>query len=167
MLVNPSSLWISNTVEYDLERMLSEYCRAISSVHSWLGLPLWDSQVYSVLWLHPEEAALKDFSIAVLFIYSVVSVSCVQQSDSVLYKKYIYCCSVTKSCLTLCDSMDCNTPGSLSFAISHSLLKFICLEPVPSNHLILCCLLLLLPLIFPSIRVFSNVSTLCIRWPKY
>ena len=36
-----------------------------------------------------------------------------------------------------------------------------------SNHLILCCLLLLLPLIFPSIRVFSNGSSLCIRWPKY
>ena len=38
---------------------------------------------------------------------------------------------------------------------------------MPSNHLILCCPLLLLPSIFPSIRVFSNESTLCIRWPKY
>ena len=38
---------------------------------------------------------------------------------------------------------------------------------MPSNHLILCCPLLLLPLIFPSIRVFSNKSVLCIRWPKY
>ena len=38
---------------------------------------------------------------------------------------------------------------------------------MPSNYLILCCLLLLLPSIFPSIRVFSNESTLCIRWPKY
>ena len=38
---------------------------------------------------------------------------------------------------------------------------------MPSNHLILCCPLLLLPSIFPSIRVFSNVSVLCIRWPKY
>ena len=42
------------------------------------------------------------------------------------------------------------------------------IEPVmPSNHLVLCCLLLLLPSIFPSIRVFSNESALCIRWPKY
>ena len=38
---------------------------------------------------------------------------------------------------------------------------------MPSNHLILCCPLLLLPSIFPSIRVFSNESALCIRWPKY
>ena len=38
---------------------------------------------------------------------------------------------------------------------------------MPSNHLILCCPLLLLPSIFPNIRVFSNESTLCIRWPKY
>ena len=38
---------------------------------------------------------------------------------------------------------------------------------MPSNHLILCCYLLLLPLIFPSIRIFSNESVLCIRWPKY
>ena len=38
---------------------------------------------------------------------------------------------------------------------------------MPSNHLILCCSLLLLPSIFPSIRVFSNESVLCIRWPKY
>ena len=111
MLVNPSSLWISNTVEYDLERMISEYCRAVSSVHSWLGLPLGTAKCTLFYGLCPEEAALKDFSIAVLFIYSVVSVSCVQQSDSVLYIKNIYCCSVTKSCLTLYDSMDCNTPG--------------------------------------------------------
>ena len=54
-----------------------------------------------------------------------------------------------------------------SFAISRSLLKFMSVESVmPSNHLILC-RLLLLPSIFPSIRVFSNESVLCIRWPKY
>ena len=49
-----------------------------------------------------------------------------------------------------------------------SLLKFMSIESVmPSSHLILCCSLLLLPSIFPSIRVFSNVSVLCIRWPNY
>ena len=49
-----------------------------------------------------------------------------------------------------------------------SLLKLMSIESVmPSNHLILCCPLLLPPLIFPSIRVFSNESVLCIRWPKY
>ena len=58
--------------------------------------------------------------------------------------------------------------ASLSFTISWSLLKLISMELViPSNHLILCCPLFLLPSIFPSIRVFSNDSALCIRWPKY
>jgi len=56
----------------------------------------------------------------------------------------------------------------LSIKNSQSLLKFMSIESVmPSNHLILCCPLLLLPSIFPSIRVFSNESVLCIRWPKY
>ena len=54
------------------------------------------------------------------------------------------------------------------FTISQSLLKFMPSESVmPSNHLILCCPLLLLPSIFPSIRVFSNESAIHIRWPKY
>ena len=58
--------------------------------------------------------------------------------------------------------------ASLSFTISQSLLKFLSIELVmPYNHLILCCPLLILPLIFPSIRVFSNELALCIRWPKY
>ena len=58
--------------------------------------------------------------------------------------------------------------ASLSFTISCSLLKLMSIESViPSNHLILCHLLLLLPSIFPSIKVFSNESALRIRWPKY
>ena len=57
--------------------------------------------------------------------------------------------------------------ASLSFTISWSLLKFMSIESVmPSDHLILCHPLLL-PSIFPSIRVFSNESTFCMRWPKY
>ena len=56
----------------------------------------------------------------------------------------------------------------LSIANSQSLLKLMSIESVmPSNHLILCHPLLLLPLIFPSVRVFSNESVLCITWPKY
>ena len=56
----------------------------------------------------------------------------------------------------------------LSVTNSQSLLKLMSIESVmPSNHLILCRPLLLLPSIFPSIRVFSNESVLCIRWPKY
>jgi len=57
---------------------------------------------------------------------------------------------------------------SLSFIISQSLVKLMAIELVmPSNHLTLCCPFLLLPSIFPSIRVFSNESVVCIRWPKY
>ena len=58
--------------------------------------------------------------------------------------------------------------ASLSFTIFQSLLKLMSVESrMPSNHLILCHSLLLLPSIFPSIRVFSNESALCIRWSKY
>ena len=76
--------------------------------------------------------------------------------------------SVTQSCPTLCNPMDCSTPG---FSVHHQLPELtqthVHLVDVPSNHLILCCSLLLVPSIFPSIRVFSNESALCIRWPKY
>ena len=58
--------------------------------------------------------------------------------------------------------------ASLYFTNSLSLLKLMSIKSVmPSNHLILCHPLLLLPAVFPSIRVFSNESVLCIRWPKY
>ena len=64
--------------------------------------------------------------------------------------------------------MECKHQASLSITNSWSLLKLMSIESVmPSNHLILCHSLLLLPSIFPSIRVFSNGSVLCIRWPKY
>ena len=78
------------------------------------------------------------------------------------------CCSVTKSCLTLCSSMDCSMPCS---PVLHYLPEFPqthSIESVmPSNHLILCYSFLLMPLLFLCIRVFSNESVLCIRWPKY
>ena len=68
------------------------------------------------------------------------------------------CCSVTTSCLTVCDPVDYSTPGT---PVLQSLLKFMSIELVMlSDHLILCHPLLLLPSIFPSIRVFSNESTL-------
>ena len=76
--------------------------------------------------------------------------------------------SVTQSCPTLCDPMNRSTPG---LPVHHQLLdapKPMSIEVVmPFNHLILCHLLLFLPSIFPSIRVFSNESALHIRWPKY
>ena len=59
-------------------------------------------------------------------------------------------------------------PHPLSYTISQSLLKFISIESVMlSNHLILCCPLLLLPSVFPSIKVFPSELALHIRWPKY
>ena len=76
--------------------------------------------------------------------------------------------SVAQSCLTLCDPMDCSTPG---FPAHHQLPELaqtlVQKSVMPSNHLILCCPLLLLPSIFPSIRVFSNEFVLGIRWSKY
>ena len=73
--------------------------------------------------------------------------------------------SVAQSCPTLCDPMDCSTPG---LPFHHQLLKLMSTESVmPSSHLILYRPLLLLPPIPPSIRVFSNESTLSMRWPKY
>ena len=83
---------------------------------------------------------------------------------------YLYS-SVAQSCLTLCDPMDCSMPD---FPVHHQLLEFTQTQThdslksvMPSNHLILCCPRLLLLSIFPSIRIFSNESALCIRWPKY
>ena len=73
------------------------------------------------------------------------------------------------SCVpTLCDPMDCSTPGLPVHCQTWSVLKLMSIESVmPSSHLILCHPLLLLPSIPPSIRVFSNESTLRMRWPKY
>ena len=75
---------------------------------------------------------------------------------------------VFQSCPTLCYPIECSTPGFPSFTVSGSLLKLMSTESMmSSNHLILDHPLLLLPSIFLSIRVSSNKSALCIRWPKY
>ena len=75
--------------------------------------------------------------------------------------------SVTQLCPTLCDPVDCSTSG---LPIYHQLLEFTQLMSVqavmPSNHLILCHPLVLPLSILPSIRIFSNESVLCTRWPK-
>ena len=79
---------------------------------------------------------------------------------------YFCCCSVTQLCPTLCNLMDCSTPG---FPVHRQLPKFAQTyvhqvgDAIQPPHP----LLLLLPSIFPSIRVFSNESSLHIRWPKY
>ena len=84
------------------------------------------------------------------------------------YESLFCCCSLAKLRLALCDLMDCSTPG---LSVLHYLLEFAqtpvhwvgdAIQPShPSRPL------LLLPSIFPNIRVFSNVSALHIRWPKY
>ena len=121
-------------------------------------------------------------------INNAVLVSGVQQSDSVtrIYVSILFhilfpfillqnieqsslccICSVAQLCLTLCDPMDCSTPGLPVHHQFLELLKLMSIKSVmPSNHLILCCPLLPLPSIFPSIRVFSNESVLCIRWMR-
>ena len=89
-------------------------------------------------------------------------ISWLQSPSTVIFSLF------TQSCPTLCDPMDGSMPG---LPVYHQLLKFTQLMSIesvmPSSHLILCHPLLLLPSFFPSIRVFSNVSALCIRWPKY
>ena len=76
--------------------------------------------------------------------------------------------SLTQSCSTVCDPMNRSTPG---LPVHHQLPEFtqthVIKSVMPSSHLILCCPLLLLPLIPPSIRIFSKELTLRMRWPKY
>ena len=75
--------------------------------------------------------------------------------------------SVAQSCPTVCDPWTAARQASLSITSSWTLLELMSIKSViPSNHLILCRPLLLLPSIFPSIRFFSNESVLHIRWPK-
>ena len=78
------------------------------------------------------------------------------------------CCSIAQLCPTLCDPWTAAHQASLSFTISQNLLRLMFIELVMlSNHLILCHPLLLLPSVFPSIRVFSSESAFCIGWPEY
>ena len=84
------------------------------------------------------------------------------------HSKLVQFSSVAQSCPTLCDPMNRSTPGLPVHHNSQSLPRPMSIESVmPSSHLILCRAFLLLPPIPPSIRVFSNESLLCIRWPKY
>ena len=75
--------------------------------------------------------------------------------------------SVTQSCPTLCNPMNCNMPGlPVHHQLPESTQIHVIVSAMTSNHLILCRPLLLLSSIFPSIRVFSNESALHIRWTK-
>ena len=85
-----------------------------------------------------------------------------------IYTRLVQFRSVAHLCLTLCDPMNHSTPG---LPVHHQLLDppkpMSIVSVMPSNHIILCHPLLLLPSIFPSIRVFSNESALHNRWPKH
>ena len=86
---------------------------------------------------------------------------------SSFYHTALCCCSAAQSFRLFTTPWTAACQASLSFTISKSMFKLMSIEPVmPSNHLILCHPLLLLTSIFPSIRVFSNESALCIRWPN-
>ena len=96
------------------------------------------------------------FTLSSLHMYFCVQISLFYEDD----------CLVPQSCPTLQDPMNAACQASLSFTISQSLLELMSIESMmPSNHLILCHPLLILPSIFPSIRVFSNELALQIRWP--
>ena len=88
------------------------------------------------------------------------------QSPSAVIFSSVEFRSVAQSCPTLCNPLDCSSQAPLSFTISQSLFRLMSIElMVLFNHFILCCPLLLLPSIFPSIRVFSSKSALHNRWP--
>ena len=85
-----------------------------------------------------------------------------------VYNVSVQLSSVAQSCPTLCDPVNRSMPGLPVHYQLQGSLRLTSIESVmPSSHLILCHPLLLLPSIFPSIRVFSSESALCIRWPKY
>ena len=93
----------------------------------------------------------------------------IEKSICIYYWKILFVVVQLLSCVWLFATLwTAAHQASLSITISWSLLKLMSIESVmPSNHLILCRPLLLLPSIFPSIRIFSNESALHIRWPKY
>ena len=101
---------------------------------------------------------VSSFFLSIMFLRFIQIVESIQLSSvQLLSRVWLFATPWTVAC-----------QASLSITTSWSLLKFMFIESVmPSYHLILCCPLLLLPSFFPRIRVFSNESVLCIRWPKY
>ena len=99
---------------------------------------------------------------------NILCISHVLESRVVLVSVQFNSVAQLNSCPTLCDPMNYSTPGLPVHHHSWSPPKPMSIESVmPSNYLILCRPILLLPSMFPSIRVFSNQSDLCTRWPKY
>ena len=127
-----SKVWIFSTLSFFPSFFLSFYH---SAIHSMLKFTF-----------------LESFLLSCILHYTFISLLTLTWFFFFMSK---LCCSVTQSCPTLCDSMDCSTPG---LPVHHQLLEFTkthVQSVMPSKNLILCCPLLLLPSIFPSIRVFS------------
>ena len=107
---------------------------------------------------HPSENTLN---------YSAVNLKILLNRQSIFWDSFVFIVQ-SLSRVRLCSSMNCSMPG---FPVLHYLPKFVQTHvhwvTMSSNHLILCCPLLLLPSVFPTIKGFSNESALRIRWPKY
>ena len=141
----------------DVVKVLHSTCQQIWKTQQWP-----QDQKKSVFFPIPKKGNAKECS-------NYHTIALISHANKVMLKilQVRLFSSVTQSCPTLCNPMDCSTPG---LPVHHQLPEFtqthVIKSVMPSNHLILCHPLLLLPSIFPSIRVFSNESVL-IKRPKY
>ena len=156
----------------DLQESNEAHCTAFCLYHQYffpgrfshIPISFYNSFVF---FLQSDKQKNSQHILMCIWLHLIICIGVQLLHNVVLISAIFLLCSVAKSCLTLCDFMDCSTPG-FPITISRSLLKLMSIVSVMlSNHLILCGPLLLLPSIFPSIWVFSNKSVLCIRWPKY
>ena len=144
---------------------VKEWSLRSSLVVQWLDLGTFTAMAWIQFLVSTPSPQIKEWTLVPNWRHwSFPNRACLKQN----WVSHCCCCSVAQSCLTVCDPMDCSIPGFLSFIISRSLPKLMSIESViTSNYLVLCNSLLLLPLIFPGIRVFSNELVLRFRWPKY
>ena len=156
--------------------LLLSYCQILSAFYIWI-------------WVHYQICILQAFSLNPCFVSSISSqchneignffLSLVVFLFIALFSNLQKCleharnqpccyCSVSELCLTLYDPWTAALQASLLYTISWRLLKLMSIESImPSSHLILCRPLLLLPSVFPSIRIFSSELALHVMWPKY
>ena len=141
---------------------------AILQIHSLIG----NMSIRVEFKKHTIEFVLIFFGFGLLFGYLYIKLKCTPwRKARTISLSYLYFWAVVQSLSHVwlfATPWTATCQASLSFTISLGLLKLMSIESVmPSNHLNLFCLLLLLPSVCPSIRVFSNELVLCIRWPKY
>ena len=134
------------------------YCTKTCFTHLWhVCFKILSGILHSTgVWSFPYNLRLQELFVCEI-IWAYFLFTSFSQSVQSLSRVHLFATPWTAAC-----------QASLSITNSRSLLKLMSIESVmPSNHLILCCPLLLPPSIFPSLRVFSNESVLHIRWPKY